>query len=59
MKKLALVLTLILSLLAFGPIGCDRDEGPLEEAAESIEEGTDEAADKVEEAGDKVEEQTE
>ncbi len=57
------------ALLILGLAGCDRNEGPVEEAAEEVDESLEEAGDKideaveetadtVEEAADEVEEET-
>lgn len=35
--------------------GCDRQEGPLEEAGESADEAVEEAGDRLEDAGDRLE----
>ncbi len=47
---------LLIGLLAFGAttvfVGCEDDDGPLEEAAENVEEGAEEAGDELEEATD-------
>lgn len=48
------------ALLLLGLPGCDRNEGPVEEAAEDVDESLEETAEQIdeaaEEAGDKVEE---
>lgn len=47
-------------LLAVAPItGCDRQEGPAEEAGEEIDQAVEEAGEQVEEAGEAVQESAE
>lgn len=41
---------LLVSLAGFGMTGCDRDEGPVEETREAIEEGAEEVEDEVDDA---------
>lgn len=45
--KIQTALFTLLTALAMPLTGCDRDEGPLEEAAESIEEGAEEVRDEL------------
>lgn len=45
--------------LAVGVMGCERKEGPAEEAGEAIDNAGDKVEENVEEAGDKIEEATE
>jgi hypothetical protein len=64
----AVRIAMLSALLMFGLAGCDRNEGPVEEAAEevdesleetgdTIDEAVEETADTVEEAADEVEEE--
>lgn len=66
-RNSALRIAMLAALLMFGLGGCDRNEGPVEEAAEevdesleetgdTIDEAVEETADTVEEAADEVEE---
>ena len=38
---------MLLAVAGFSMTACDRDEGPMEEAAESVEEGAEEVADEI------------
>lgn len=54
----ALTIAALLSLMvSFGLAGCDRDEGPVEEAAEEVENAAEEAGDAVEDAADEAEDE--
>lgn len=51
MKKLNVFLAaLLLALAGFSLTACDHDEGPMEEAAESVEEGAEEVEDEIDDA---------
>lgn len=45
--------------VAFGVMGCEKKDGPAEEAGEAIDNAADNVEDNVEEAGDEVEEAVE
>ncbi len=45
---------MILGLLGFGVAACDVNQGPAEEAGESIDEGVDEMGDSMEDMGDEM-----
>jgi len=55
-KKLAIAL--LMTLIAGGLIACD-DQGPAEEAGESIDESAEEAGESMEELGENMEEAAE
>jgi predicted small lipoprotein YifL len=56
----AVRIAMLAALLMFGLAGCDRNEGPVEEAAEQVDESMEETGDKfdeaIEETADAVEE---
>ena len=47
-----LIYTLLASMMLLGIAGCEDDDGPLEEAAEEVEEGVEDAGDEIEDATD-------
>ena len=55
----AIWIGLLAGLLALGVSGCDRDEGPVEETAEAVDESLDEAGDKVDDAAEDIEDSVE
>lgn len=52
--KRAMVAVLV-GWMTLATTGCDRQEGPLEEAGESADEAVENAGDKLEDAGDELE----
>ncbi|MCI0510814.1 hypothetical protein C8E00_107154 [Chromohalobacter marismortui] len=57
LKKLALLLVIVMT--ALGVVACDNDEGPAEEAGESVDNAMDEAGDTMEEAGEDIQDAAE
>ncbi|OLO02821.1 MULTISPECIES: hypothetical protein [Salinicola] len=57
LKKMAMAM--LLGLMAFGVVACDNDEGPAEEAGESVDNAVDNAGDAMDDAGDEMQEQSE
>lgn len=56
---LGMTRTWVLSgVLLLALVGCERDEGPAEEAGEEIDQAIESAGEKMEEAGDKLRERT-
>lgn len=55
----AIAIGILAGFLAFGLGGCDRDEGPVEEAAEAVDESLDEAGDNVEDTAENIEDSVE
>lgn len=55
----AIWIGLLAGLLALGVSGCDRDEGPVEETAEAVDDSLDEAGDEVDEAAENIEDSVE
>ncbi|ABE60392.1 MULTISPECIES: hypothetical protein [Chromohalobacter] len=57
LKKLALML--VIGMTAFGVVACDNDEGPAEEAGESVDDAMDNAGDSMEDAGEDIQDAAE
>ena len=55
----AIAIGILAGFLAFGLGGCERDEGPVEEAAEEVDESLDNAGDEIEDAAENVDETVE
>ncbi|HDZ49053.1 hypothetical protein LCGC14_0071730 [marine sediment metagenome] len=56
-KKLAMAL--LMALMAGGLLACDNNQGPAEEAGESIDESTQSVGESIEELGEDIEEAAE
>ncbi|CAO1667811.1 MULTISPECIES: hypothetical protein [Salinicola] len=57
LKKMAMAM--LLGLMAFGVVACDNDEGPAEEAGESVDDAVDNAGSTMEDAGEDIQDQAE
>ena len=57
LKKLAMAM--LLGLMAFGVVACDNDDGPAEEAGQSVDNAMDDAGDTMEEAGEDIQDKAE
>ena len=57
LKKMAMAM--LLGLMAFGVVACDNDEGPAEEAGESVDDAVDNAGSTMEDAGEEIQEEAE
>ncbi|MAM39234.1 MAG: hypothetical protein CL949_12230 [Erythrobacter sp.] len=57
LKKLAMAM--LVGFMAFGVVACDNDEGPAEEAGESVDNAVDNAGDAMEDAGNDMQDQAE
>lgn len=57
LKKLAMAM--LLGLMAFGVVACDNDDGPAEEAGQSVDNAMDDAGDAMEDAGDDMQDKAE
>ncbi|RXE49428.1 hypothetical protein [Chromohalobacter israelensis] len=57
LKKLALML--VIGMTALGVVACDNDEGPAEEAGESVDDAMDNADDSMEDAGEDIQDAAE
>ena len=57
LKKLALML--VIGMTAFGVVACNNDEGPAEEAGESVDDAMDNAGDSMEDAGEDIQDAAE
>lgn len=55
----ALSIAALIALLAGGLTACDNDQGPAEEAGESIDESMDNAGESIEEAGENIQDAAE
>jgi len=55
----ALAAALLLSRSGGVALGCDRNDGPMEEAGEAMDETAEEAEESAEEMGDEIEEEME
>ena len=55
----AIGIAVLMGLLVLGLGGCDRDEGPVEETAEAVDESLEDARDEVEDAAEEVDETVE
>jgi len=53
MKKLTQLVAVALSALALGAAGCDRREGPVEEAGEAVDDTIDEMGDRLDDEDDR------
>ncbi|RUR34690.1 hypothetical protein [Vreelandella nanhaiensis] len=54
-----LLIAALIALLAGGLVACDNDQGPAEEAGESIDESMDNAGESIEEAGENIQDAAE
>lgn len=57
LKKMAMAM--LLGLMAFGVVACDNDEGPAEEAGESVDNAMDDAGDAMDDAGEEIQDKAE
>lgn len=57
LKKMAMAM--LLGLMAFGVVACDNDDGPAEEAGQSVDNAMDDAGDTMEDAGEDIQDEAE
>ncbi|WP_251976931.1 hypothetical protein [Salinicola avicenniae] len=57
LKKMAMAM--LLGLMAFGVVACDNDDGPAEQAGESVDDAVDDAGDAMEDTGENIQEEAE